>query len=357
MKSRKIVMYVMMGVMSLILSACSKNVMTDEMALKEGKSTGDIYLYGEVHGEEKILNKELEEWERHYNNEGMRHLFVELPYYTAEFLNIWMQADQDEILDAVYDDSEGTASHKPEVKAFYKNIKKQCLETIFHGTDVGHQYNTTGERYLEYLKDNGLENSEQYALAADCIEQGKYYYEHEDHVYRENQMVLNFMRVFDKLGDQNIMGIYGAAHTELDAKNFTGEVLCMANQLKKRYGEHIVSEDLSDFVKDIEPFRIDTMTINEEEYKASYFGKADLTGMGDYAYGEYWRLEDAYNDFKDSKKSKNVLPYSNYPMLIEEGQIFVIDYTKLDGSVERKYYYADGTVWKTLPSTVEIIVE
>ncbi len=250
MKNKGIFIGIVMIFMMFILSACAKPVMTNKMASKEGKSTGEIYLYGEVHGVAKILDKELEEWEKHYNDEGMRHLFVELPYYSAEFLNMWMQADNDEILNAVYDDGEGTLTHKPEVKAFYQQIKERCPETIFHGTDVGHQYSTTGQRYLEYLKDNGLEDTEEYALTIECIEQGKYYYEHSDDVYRENKMVLNFMREFDKLSDENIMGIYGAAHTGLEAKDFTNNVACMANQLKKRYGDCIRSEDLSDLAKE-----------------------------------------------------------------------------------------------------------
>ncbi len=54
------------------------------------RSEGQIYLYGEQHGNDAILEKELELWYDHYHKDGMRHLFLEHPYYTAEFLNIWM---------------------------------------------------------------------------------------------------------------------------------------------------------------------------------------------------------------------------------------------------------------------------
>jgi len=50
------------------------------------------------------MDKEFELWHEYYNNKNMRHLFVELPYYTAEFLNIWMKSDSDEILDELYND-------------------------------------------------------------------------------------------------------------------------------------------------------------------------------------------------------------------------------------------------------------
>lgn len=357
MKNRRIFIGAIMLLLILVLSACSKSTMTNEMTSKEGKSTGTIYLYGEEHGVEKILDKELEEWEKHYNNEGMRHLFVELPYYNTEFLNSWMQADNDDILEALYTDIEGTAAHKPEVKAFYKKIKAQCPETIFHGTDVGHQYDTTGKRYLEYLKEHGLENTEEYTLAEECIAQGEYFYEHKDAVYRENEMVLNFVREFDALGNENIMGIYGSAHTGLDAKNITGDLPCMATQLKKRYGQNIQSEDLSSLAKEIEAYSIETIKVNDKAYKASYFGKQDLTGFKDYVSREYWRLEDAYDDFKDNTKVGNVLPYDNYPMTIEVGQVFVIDYEKTDGSIEREYYRADGEKWQNQLTTVEIVVD
>ncbi len=82
-------------------------------------STGQIYLYGEQHGSDPILEKELELWHGFYHNEGMRHLFIEFPYYTAQLLNIWMEADNDEILNAVYEDWAGTASQVPQIKEFY----------------------------------------------------------------------------------------------------------------------------------------------------------------------------------------------------------------------------------------------
>lgn len=90
----------------------------------------------------------------------MRHLFVELPYYTAEFLNIWIKEDSDEILEELFEDWKGTASYATCVKDFYRRIKAECPETVFHGTDVGHQYDTTGKRYLKYLKENNMQGTE-----------------------------------------------------------------------------------------------------------------------------------------------------------------------------------------------------
>ncbi len=350
-------------IMALVLTACSNEPIKSDGKDSPGPQRGQIYLYGEEHSVEKILDKELELWYKYYHEEGMRHLFIELPYYTAEYLNMWLQSDNDRILDAIYRDLDGTAAHDPSFKKFYKEIKEKFPETIFHGTDVGHQYFTTGKRYLIYLKRNNLEDSEQYLLAQEAIEQGEYYYEHSDDVYRENMMVKNFIREFDKLSGESIMGIYGAAHTGLDSMDYTDSVPCMANQLKERYSDTIHSEDLTglskgnvSYIADLitDPYRVDVINVGGKDFEASYFGKQDLTELSkEYAYREFWRLENSYDYFEDKSKTGNLLPYDNYPMVIETGQVFVIDYKKIDGSVNRMYYRSDGYVWQGMPSTEE----
>ena len=105
-------------------------------------------------------------------------------------------------------------------------------------------------------------------------------------------------------------------------------------------------------------YRVDTLQIKGKEYTASYFGKMDLSAIfPDYQYREFWRLENAYNDFKDCPTTGNVLPYNNYPMEIEKGQVFVIEYTKTDGSVIREYHRADGNTWQGSLVTEEFSIE
>lgn len=316
--------------------------------------SGEIYLYGEIHGEEKILEKELEIWSQFYHEQGMRHLFIEHAYYTAEFLNLWMASQDDEILDALYEDWSGTASHTPAVKTFYKDIKAECPETIFHGTDIGHQYHSTGQRFIEYLKKNDLEDSEVFALTEQAISQGKSYYEDKDHANRENLMVKNFLRASEGLTDENIMGIYGRSHTGFDAMDITGSVPSMATQLKEIYGNQVHTESLLKLSKMTKAIRRDIITIQDKEYQGLYFGQEDLKGHKDYVYREFWRLMDAYDDFKDFEKTGDVLPFLNYPMVIDEGQVFRIDYTHTDGQITRKYYISEGLKWNDLPSTEEI---
>lgn len=350
-----------------VLAACDSSSVS-KRANKSGQPIKDttvmtqasshIYLYGEIHAEAKIMDKEFELWSDYYQNEGMRHLFVEHPYYTAEYLNLWMQADNDDILEAIYKDWEGTAAHTPHTKTFFKKIKKECPETIFHGTDVGHQYDSTGIRFLSYLEANDLTESEQYTLTAEAIQQGRLYYSKEDDVYRENKMTENFIREFEKLDGESIMGIYGVAHTGLDGMDYhTQSVPSMANQLQEHYGDNLSSEDLSWVFRDIEPLRVDYITLRGKKYEAAYFGKQDLTGFKDYAYREFWRLEGAYEDLKDLTLTENVLPYNNYPMLIETGQAFEIRYTKVDDSIEIEHHLSTGKVWEGMDSTQQIIVE
>lgn len=341
----------------MILSACSGISTQGNISESSLQPSGKIYLYGEYHGVENILNKEFELWYDYYHEENMRHLFIEFPYYTAEFLNLWMQSDDDAILDEIYRDWAGTASYSPVVKEFYQKIKKQCPETIFHGTDVGHQSDTTGQRFLKYLQNNNLETSEEYLLANKAIEQGKLFYKNSDDAYRENMMTENFIYAFNKISNENIMGIYGAAHTGFEAMAYNAPTVpCMANQLKKHYGDIIYSEDLSYLAKETEPLKVDTISVHGKDYKASYFGKESLA-FKDFTSREFWRLENAYDDFSDEPTTGDVLPYNNYPIVIETGQVFVIDYTKTDGSITRLYYRSDGGIWQGKPTTVNFAVE
>lgn len=316
---------------------------------------GEIFLYGEEHGSEGILEKEFQLWHTYYHDDGMRDLFVELPYYTAEFMNLWMRSEDDEILEELYRDWEGTAMHAQTVLDFYRRIKEECPETVFHGTDVGHQYATTGKRYLEYLASCGLEQSEVYRLAKENIGQGKRYYLFSDNLYRENKMTDNFIREFDNLGAAAVMGIYGTAHTGVEAMEYsTNRIPCMAGQLKGYYGDTLHSVNLTHR----EVLRTDTLELGGKEYEASYFGQVDLSAVfPEYQFREFWRLEGAYDDFRDKPVTGNVLPYDNYPLEIQTGQVFVIQYTKTDGTVITEYHRSDGNKWRGSPATEEFLID
>ena len=90
-----------------------------------------------------------------------------------------MKEDSDELIDKFFEEIKGSAGDNEYFYEFFHEIKEYCPETIFYGTDVGHLYNTTGLRYLRYLEENGLTDSEKYSLANENIQQGIAYYESE----------------------------------------------------------------------------------------------------------------------------------------------------------------------------------
>lgn len=202
-----------------------------------------ISLYGEAHGFKRYYDIEFEVWSKYYD-EGYRNLFVELPYYSAEFLNEWMKADSDELIDLFFEEIRGTQSGNESYYEFFHEIKERCPETIFYGTDVGHQYDTTGARYLEYLEENGLDDSEQYRLAKECIRQGIEFCNNDTEQngmteLRESYMVSNFIDAYTRCGGGRIMGIYGSYHTNLYNPDL------MAGKLRAQYGDIISSVKLS----------------------------------------------------------------------------------------------------------------
>lgn len=321
---------------------------------------GQIYLYGESHGVPEYIDKEFELWSRYYHQEGMRHLFVEYPYYTAELLNLWMDAEDDTILWQWFGDIDGTQGAVQETWELLQRIKTECPETVFHGTDVGHQYQTTGERYLAYLEEQGLADSEQYARAQEVMEQGKNYYDNSDNAYRENMLAENFLAEYAALNGEDVMGIYGTAHVDPEGMDYsTQTVPTMARQLKEVYGENLHTEYMENLVSHGVPIlsqlelpaegETRAFDLGGQNYSAACVGWQDLgaaTG-GQYLVRVFWQLEEgAFPDFVNARATGAVLPYGNFPVPVEEGQAFVVDYITTTGATVRYYFRADGTIWQ-----------
>ena len=270
-------------VMLLVLTACGSEPRQpqtpNETTVTGPEEIGEIYLYGEYHANEHLLQKELVLWKDCYAR-GVRYLFVELPYYTAQYLNLWMQAEDDTILLEVYEDWNGSLSYNELVLDFYRSIKADCPETIFVGTDIGHQYDTTGTRYESYLRAEGQLNSEEYKRADTCVIQGRHFYGERDEerqdTYRENAMVENFIAAVERLpAGTDIMGIYGAAHTDPTALFWGGTADSMAKQLAAYYGDKLHCTDLSE---------LPAPTVTEEDfivagkhYTATWLGGEDAS--------------------------------------------------------------------------------
>lgn len=308
---------------------------------------GEIYLYGEIHSIPDILDIEFETWNKYYHEQGMRHLFTEFPYYFAEFLNIWMQSENDEILDELWMEIKGTAGGTDIVKDFYKRIKETCPDTIFHGTDVGHLYATIGKEYLTYLEKHGRKDSLNYKRAQEVIEQGKHYYQgngSQDAVYRENMMAKNFIWEFERLKNENIMGIYGGAHTTIGEKDYdTGTVPNMATQINEKYKGKVYSTDLSIGIDEFTPIKEDFLEINRKNYPADLLGEVEASIDGKpYNYAKVWELKEGTEDFKNIPVGENTLPSSAYPCKVKYGKVYVFDFYTRYGFGERRLFLSDG---------------
>lgn len=308
-------------------------------------STGQIHLYGEMHGLKSMIDKHFESWHYYYMVHGMRHMVLESSFFKAEFLNIWMHEDSDDILDAVFEDLHGTASGTVYNRELYRRIKRELPETIFHGVDVGHQHSTTGERFLQHLRTSGLEGSELYRLAEENIEQGREFYglQDEGHNWRTIVMANNFIRIFDSLGDESVMGQFGNFHVSID------ETRNMTAVLKERYGENVHTTDLIKYFTIHSMGIPDVVSVGGTEFDALFYGEQDMRSFSaNYVMREFWLItdENAYDTFKDHPTTGDVLPFDNFPMLVEAGQVAVIRYIRADGTHHMEYSRSDGTIWQ-----------
>ena len=316
--------------------------------------TGRIYLYGETHADPACLEQELAAWDGYYHELGMRDLLIEVPSYTAQFMNLWMKAEDDAILSRLFEDWEGTAMHDQGVWDFYKSIKEQCPETVFHGFDVGHQYNTTGTRYLIGLALTGQMGSADWDETQQTIEQGKQYYQTGDDVYRENIMAENLARIFESLPmGASVMVITGSAHSNLYAMDYnTGTVPCMAGQLRQQYGAALQARNLSDGINYTRAGDTQLVRLAGTDYTAVCLGEQDLSSrLPGYQSRTFWLVEGAYEAACALPATGEFLPYDNYLNPVEEGQVYRVDYLLADGSAESRYYRADGTLWQGQPAT------
>lgn len=367
---KKIVAFLFMFVVAILVAACGSNngnyngsysdSYTSNEETELPPSTGRIFLYGEMHGVPAIMDRQLEIWGDFYHNYGMRHLFVELSYFTAQFLNIWMQDDDDEILYMLFNDWQGTSKHVAHTLVFYRTIKSDFPETVFHGTDVGHQSSTTGNRFLQYLTNNNLQDTEYYRLTRQNIAQFNRFNRAGSHAVRAYYKPRNFIREFDRLGDQDVMAIHGGAHISLGYfLGYTG-VQSLGTVLRERYGEAVQILDMSHYGSPHrEPYRVDTILVGNVYFEASYFGidgHRFTAGDGREIVGrEFWRLENAYEYFRDSQLTGDVLPFSNFPMFVEVGQVFIMDIHMADGMVNRMFFRASGHYWNNQRSTQEFV--
>ncbi len=155
------------------------------------------------------------------------------------------------------------------------------------------------------------------------------------------------------------MGIYGNAHIGQEYISETSQLLSMAGQLRRIYEEvEIQTEDLTPLAQTAQALQTEPLLVGGKEYQASCYGQQDISFLTkEFVSRTFWRLEGAYDDFKNNHTTGNVLPYNNYPLQIETGQVFVIEYIKTNGDAVLEYHRSDGGTWNGMPCTQEFTIK
>ena len=331
--------------MMLSVCACDKRSERSEKTMKEPKllpisdqECGTAYLYGEEHANAVLLIEELNLWEKYYNEQGMRHLFVELPYYGAALLNLWMAENDDTLLDEFSDFFHFSGAGTQVTHTFYQLIKERCPETIFHGTDIGHRYDTVGEWYLEYLKNNNLTETEEYRLTINNIEQGKYYSRDgflHDSSYREKMMAYNFARELASLDGADVMGIYGAAHID-DRSSEEQTDLTMIQKLLNEYQIDIVSEDLRNRLTDRKGIIYPVVLLPDGKYTGEYCGERIVVEAESVAAYSFWRVKNEGISIDYHEIEGMQLSGEDYPMAVTPGEVYYVQ--RYENRVPQPHY-------------------
>jgi hypothetical protein len=300
----------------------SEKVVIEEVDTKHNE-TGKIYLYGEFHGQKKVLDEELELWQNYYHEEGMRHLFLEDPYFKAQLLNIWMQEDSDEILEEII----GSNFDLDAVHNFFRAIKETCPDTVFHGVDVsGYKSTHAGYVYRDYLEANNLSDSELYKLNEKAIEDVIHYTKTSDGAFREQRMYENFIREFNQL-NESVMAIFGNGHISYDQVTTEGlTYTSLAKLLSDHFDDRVLRTDLSyalltDLLK--EAISYDEMTIGDKTYQVAFYGRNEFTGSDMILSYDYYRVIDAFEDFKDNHQLDTVIYPYHYPMKLSDQEVYL----------------------------------
>ena len=185
--------------------------------------------------------------------------------------------------------------------------------------------------------------------------------------------------------------LFNRANTNNILKSFCNDVyvaMSIGNDKRRRFDE--ISEvtelmdryrlgsykDIYDFLPELEkeyikiletvdtkpkPFKLSSddtasFTILGKTYEAEYCGMQDLSRFKDYKCRKFWRLKDAYQDVY-MYDTFDYLPYSNYLVQVNKGDVFRIEYLKADGSGYIEYLRADGEEMYGEPSTKGFFME
>ena len=104
---------------------------------------------------------------------------------------------------------------------------------------------------------------------------------------------------------------------------------------------HLENFSLADLQFTLSADDTKTFTLLGKTYEAEYCGMQDLSSLRDYSCRKYWRLKNAYNDVA-AYAIMDYLPYTNYVVQVNKGDVFRIEYLKKDGTGFVEYLRADG---------------
>lgn len=334
--------------------------------LEAEPSTGSILLCGEYHRNPDHLNRELVLWQKCYEK-GVRHFIQEWSYYDTMFLNQWMAAEDDAILES-FKGPNGLIRSEYE-EDFYRQIKTRFPETVFHGIDVENAYQAE-PKMLAALEERGLKDSEDYRLVLQNIQQGEKAHQlaaqyngdlkGEAASYREDRMYENFVRTFDAMEGEDVMGVFGGAHV---GGNYGGTLWndgdYFAQKLRARYGDQVTAVDLTAFQPSMdiltEPLETVELEVNGKTYSADYYGLYDISDqLIDHKSREIWQLEGAYDDLSAWTATGKTLSFDYYPMAPKVFHAYAIRYTLNDGSERWEYHLYNGRTVYGRPATEEV---
>ena len=266
-----------------------------------------------------------------------------------------MQAPDDKILHEVYNDLKG-AQHTESYFIFFKQLKEKYPETVLYGTERG--FFSTGKRYLNYLKENGLENSIKYELAVQCMQQGQEAVEKikSAHTFARQKRLENFIAAKKRTGisqaicciqycdlepgDINLYeeplnvkqngkkvyekwgSYYQKGHRILfeDGPYYVAEFLNMYMQAPDDKILYEVADDIKEMLFDVKDFLYWTKKVKEDYPETVYCG-IDI-GWGDAAGARYLKylkdkgLEDSINYKLASKCIAQKKEWSDYFKLV-----------------------------------------
>ena len=215
---------------------------------------GQIFIFGEAHGDQGILEEELKIRDNYYNNYGLRHLFIEFSIIWAGRLNLYMKSPNDDIWNSMFIPNINSNMGTIHYYNFIKTIKEKYPETVFHGIDgSGGGKVSNIDSYVDNLIDLGIIDSSQYYDTKEQLIGANYFTDYrntkEGELFREEQMAKNIINEWNKLGNINIVGFFGAQHTNKNGTDFIFKDVPNTGQiLSKNLGDEIFySEDLTSF--------------------------------------------------------------------------------------------------------------